>query len=136
MCNVTAFAPENYIIINLRYAHPLTMGIDKTRIILESPLITLIDSENLCSTVQSERLTIIGCDFRTPGELTLSHYDANKIRINITLQDFNFRPEGQLFPVGSVMVNADDGSWGDDFKCDAFSSPSYTLSNTLYIYIM
>ena len=137
-CTVTVSTPENNILVSFKYLS-VSEQIDKTRICFQSPLSNLIDFGNLCNTIEigRDRLIIRDCDDRTPNELTLTHDIASWTKIKITLHGFNFPPEGQLFSEGSVMVNAhNDFTWGTphDFKCDAFSSPPYTLSNTLYIY--
>ena len=134
-CNVTAVSTENYIIVNLAYNNPLGY-IRRNKIILNTPLNTYTDFGNICTNFQVPDYGNLDCDNSQPYEVIISHDVAHSLENTFILHGFNFSPEGELFPTGSVEVNAADyGNYGTkDRKCDSFSSSSYTPGTHSLIY--
>ena len=131
-CTVTANASKNELIINLEYYQTDRTGVEQTDIHLDLPLGRLVDFPSLCENVHSNFHTFYGCDDSNPYILTLDHEDVFYQNTTIDLQGFNFPPEGQSFPAGSVQLSGKAGRDYVALQCGAFSSPPYT---GIYIYI-
>ena len=133
-CTVTAYAPENYIELNLKYNSTRGLRTDQTKIIMNLALGTLTDFGNICSNVMSPTYYFTGCDNSNPWDLILHHDFASYQSNIITLKGINFPPEGQSFPIGSVHMDARTGrEWDHETPCEAFSSPSF--NGIIYTYI-